>query len=344
MNDGSMVALWFDTLKAGSAQAMLETSNRVGGNALSLFGPLAGIFLLLMIAGILWGSIALANGTAVRGLVKIAAVAALLSPNGPYNQVATMAMNTPDGMAKMAAPRVAQRGIPSMIDESQRHTQELAQAFRDQDKSTFPISISRAGWEFAATSVHFFGAAQDAVAIILFSLGMVGLGALLSFGKFLSLGALFGWSRQMFAQFVAQTFGYWMLFGMVSATYGILFSLQANVKAWAIANAVSGWGAAMWIILFSLVNLGLLMVVGMKSQHLAGGIQITTMGALTSASRMARNATSRLAGGAGKLRPTSVRRSWRRLQRDGRMVRDAGARLAARLAGRRPDALRQRPQ
>lgn len=165
-------------------------------------------------------------------------------------------------------------------------------------------------------------------AAFLIILSKVALALVVAFGPAAILCLMFEGTKKFFESWIGQALNYAFVSALAVGVIKLLFGIYLNTANGAVA--VSGTSDAGFqnfasMLLMSVVCFLILMQVQTIASALAGGVSISTMGAVNWATDKARSM-------GGAMRPSSVQKAYRGVQRDIRAVKAGGQKIATPVA------------
>lgn len=165
-------------------------------------------------------------------------------------------------------------------------------------------------------------------AAFLIILSKVALALVVAFGPAAILCLMFEGTKKFFEAWIGQVLNYAFVSGLSVGVIKLLFGIYLNTATGAMA--VSGTHNAGFqnfasMLLMSVICFLILMQVQTIASALAGGVSISTMGAVNWTTNKARSL-------GGAMRPSSMQKAYRGVQRDIRAVREGGQKLATPVA------------
>lgn len=162
-------------------------------------------------------------------------------------------------------------------------------------------------------------------AAFLIILCKVMLGVLLGVGPIFIICLLFEGTKKFFEAWVGQAINYALVSALAIAVIKLLFGMYEKAAAGALtASAAADFGilSIASMLILAVVCFLCLMQVQTVASALAGGVSISTMGAVNWA-------TSKMKGTASAMRPSNVQKAYRGMKRDGHAMAAGGRALAS---------------
>lgn len=162
-------------------------------------------------------------------------------------------------------------------------------------------------------------------AAFLIILSKVMLGVLLGIGPIFIICLMFEGTKKFFEAWIGQAFNYALISALAISVIKLLFGMYKN----ATGKALAGAGAADFgilsiaaMLLLAVICFLCLMQVQTVASSLAGGVSISTMGAINWAA-------NKMKGMSGAMRPSNMQKSYRGMKRDARAIASGGRMAAA---------------
>ena len=162
-------------------------------------------------------------------------------------------------------------------------------------------------------------------AAFLIILTKVMLGVLLGVGPIFVICLMFEGTKKFFEAWVGQAINYALVSALAIAVIKLLFGMYKTAAAGALAASGSadfGILSVASMLILAVVCFLCLMQVQTVASSLAGGVSISTMGAINWAS-------NKMKGTASAMRPSNVQKAYRGMKRDGRALAAGGRAVAA---------------
>jgi type IV secretion system protein VirB6 len=165
-------------------------------------------------------------------------------------------------------------------------------------------------------------------AAFLIILSKVALAVIVGIGPIFILCLMFEGTKKFFEAWLGQALNYALVAGLTVAVIKLLFGMYANAAAGTLTVATSadfGLLSCASMLILAVVCFLILMQVQTIASALAGGVSVSTMGAVSWASSKAQSM-------GGAMRPSNVQKAYRGMQRDARALKAGGQKLATPVA------------
>lgn len=186
--------------------------------------------------------------------------------------------------------------------------------------------LTNVGALFMAIIVWLSAILCTGYAAFLLILSKVALGVLVALGPVFIFLAIFDSTKRFFDAWIGQCINYALISAMAISVVKLLFGMYAGVASGSAAAAASSsfsFASVASLFLLSVICMLVLMQVQSIASSLAGGVALSTLGAI--------NWAGRNFGRAGAIRPSNIQKTFRNIQKDYRATADAAKTAATPL-------------
>lgn len=256
----------------------LGAASRVAAAAATPFKTLVTVYIVLWGLALWRGLINEPLSDGVMRVFRIVLIGTIALGAGVYGpRIASFLYNTP---AQLAATVMGGAVTPQTImDECLSKGDDIASQFMSLVSFSAGVGASFAAilsalvvWIFTAIVV-LYGAA-------LIVLSKVILGIVIAVGPLFIALLLFDSTKRFFESWLGQALNYLFIFALVATSVNIMFALWRPLLKYSLDNSAAGFSALIPMIIVGGSALIILMQVPALASALAGGVQLSTLGAI----------------------------------------------------------------